>query len=102
MYDGEAIKNIDYDLDVKVYPDGSYQILDENEYAQHAKQMQYPAIIMKKVEDEMQKLLQEIQAGNAPFNITCINNYIHRYFHMISVDAEKEATAPNMNKNDDK
>jgi protein associated with RNAse G/E len=29
IYDGEAIKNIDYDLDVKLYPDGGYQILDE-------------------------------------------------------------------------
>ena len=35
LYDGEAIKNIDYDLDVKLYPDRSYQILDENEYAAH-------------------------------------------------------------------
>ena len=24
LYDGEAVKNIDYDLDVKVFPDGSY------------------------------------------------------------------------------
>ena len=32
LYDGEAIKNIDYDLDIKLYPDLSYQILDENEY----------------------------------------------------------------------
>ena len=29
IYDGEAIKNIDYDLDVKFYPDGSHIILDE-------------------------------------------------------------------------
>ena len=29
IYDGEAIKNIDYDLDVKLYPDRTYQVLDE-------------------------------------------------------------------------
>lgn len=30
LYDGEAIKNIDYDLDVKVMPNGTYHILDED------------------------------------------------------------------------
>ena len=32
LYDGEAIKNIDYDLDVKVAPNGKSIILDEEEY----------------------------------------------------------------------
>ena len=41
LYDGEALKYIDYDLDLKVFPDGNYRILDEEEYKQHAKQMNY-------------------------------------------------------------
>ena len=39
LYDGEAIKNIDYDLDVKLYPNRSYEILDEGEYRDHAAAM---------------------------------------------------------------
>src|SRR5690554_4874846 len=35
LYDGEAVKYIDYDLDVKVYPNFSYKILDRNEYKYH-------------------------------------------------------------------
>ena len=46
LYDGEAIRNIDYDLDVKLYPDGGYSILDENEYQEHARVMKYPTTVM--------------------------------------------------------
>ncbi|MDK7294295.1 DUF402 domain-containing protein, partial [Streptococcus pasteurianus] len=35
VYDGEAIKYIDYDLDIKLFPDGKYFLLDEDEYIQH-------------------------------------------------------------------
>ena len=31
-YDSEALKYIDYDLDIKVYPDMTYTLLDEDEY----------------------------------------------------------------------
>ncbi|RUN24505.1 hypothetical protein AZ891_10595, partial [Staphylococcus epidermidis] len=33
--DEEALKYIDYDLDIKVYPNGKYHLLDEDEYEQH-------------------------------------------------------------------
>ena len=32
--DEEALKYIDYDLDIKVYPNGKYHLLDEDEYEQ--------------------------------------------------------------------
>lgn len=41
LYDGEALKYIDYDLDLKVFPDEGYKILDVEEYKQHAKAMGY-------------------------------------------------------------
>ncbi len=40
--DEEALKYIDYDLDIKVYPNGKYHLLDEDEYEQHMNQMNYP------------------------------------------------------------
>ena len=33
VYDNKSLKYIDYDFDVKVFPDMSYMILDEDEYA---------------------------------------------------------------------
>ena len=82
LFDGEAIKNIDYDLDVKLYPDNSYQILDEGEYAMHAKQMNYPPEVMQIVEHEMQKLIDSMDKGEDPFNQDCIESYYHMYQKM--------------------
>lgn len=44
-YDSEALKYIDYDLDIKVYPDMTYTLLDEDEYEKHSQIMQYPPVI---------------------------------------------------------
>lgn len=41
IYDGEALKYIDYDLDLKVYPDYHYKVLDEAEYQAHRKLYHY-------------------------------------------------------------
>lgn len=90
VYDGEAIKNIDYDLDVKVFPDDSYEILDENEYAMHAEKMHYPKEIREKVEGELQCLLKEIEEHRRPFSFSYINDYLIRYFRMISGQEEEQ------------
>ncbi len=47
VWDGEALKYIDYDLDIKVFPNGQYDILDHDEYERHREQMNYPEIIDK-------------------------------------------------------
>ncbi|MBQ9047688.1 MAG: DUF402 domain-containing protein [Solobacterium sp.] len=79
LYDGEAIKNIDYDLDVKLYPDWSYQILDENEYEMHARIMQYPERIRNVIRDQMDRLLSLMEAEKDPFNDKCIEHYYAQY-----------------------
>ncbi|MBQ1324998.1 MAG: DUF402 domain-containing protein [Solobacterium sp.] len=88
IYDGEALKNIDYDLDVKLYPDWSYQILDGNEYELHAGQMQYPARLMRVVDDQLQRLLKAMEAEEDPFNSTCIEHYYALYR---SMDASRKS-----------
>ncbi|MDY6062933.1 MAG: DUF402 domain-containing protein [Erysipelotrichaceae bacterium] len=85
IYDGEAIKNIDYDLDLKVYPDGSYNILDEYEYQQHAKQMNYPKEIKNIVENELKSLINQAENKVAPFDFQTIDYYLMEYFKMLSV-----------------
>ena len=83
IYDGEAIRNIDYDLDVKVFPDGTYIVLDRNEYEYHANKMEYPDEIRKIVEQEMASLISMIEEKRQPFTFTCIDNYLMKYFGMI-------------------
>lgn len=79
IYDGEALRNIDYDLDVKMYPDRTYQILDGNEYAEHARQYRYSEKIMDIVEAQMDKLLEEMEQEADPFNEECIGRYYRKY-----------------------
>ena len=84
LYDGEAIKNIDYDLDVKVFPNGEYVILDENEYEYHASVMNYPENIKKIISSQMEELLDLIVNKKEPFDFSYINDYIMKYFGLNS------------------
>ena len=84
LYDGEAIKNIDYDLDVKVFPDGEYMILDENEYEYHASVMNYPENVKKIISSQMEELLDLIVNKKEPFDFSYINDYIMKYFGLNS------------------
>ncbi|MBR0461641.1 MAG: DUF402 domain-containing protein [Erysipelotrichaceae bacterium] len=82
LYDGEAIKNIDYDLDVKVFPDETYVVLDQNEYDYHKEKMNYPDSIKEIIDKELKELIGMIERKEDPFNFTYINNYIMKYFEM--------------------
>lgn len=68
FYDGEAIKNIDYDLDIKFFPNGSYQILDEDEFQRHAEKMNYPKQIEKKLRKEIDWLIKTNLKLDIPFS----------------------------------
>ncbi|HLV49676.1 MAG TPA: DUF402 domain-containing protein [Erysipelothrix sp.] len=82
IYDGEAIKNIDYDLDVKVFPDGSYILLDEEEFVDHQVMMSYDESIIDIVRQEQRRLVNVVKAGNYPFNDDVINTYFEKYLSL--------------------
>ena len=46
LYDEEAIKYIDYDLDIKVQTDYSYRVLDWKEYRKHRHMMNSPKLLI--------------------------------------------------------
>ena len=79
IYDEEALKNIDYDLDIKVYPDFKYQILDELEYRKHQSEMQYPLIISEILDYTMKQLIKRIKNRSEPFNQKIVNQYYQQY-----------------------
>ena len=80
LYDKEAVKYIDYDLDVKVFPDGTYRILDENEYKFHLKKMEYPEEIQNIIEEELKTLINKIENGVAPFNLVDVKNDYYKAY----------------------
>lgn len=61
------LKYIDYDLDVKLYPDGVERTLDENEYERHIKSYGYPAELSKIIESSAEKVRAMIASGEPPF-----------------------------------
>ena len=58
LYDGKAVKYIDYDLDYKIFPDGTVMLLDENEYNMNRKKMKYPEELDGILHKHMEKLLE--------------------------------------------
>lgn len=67
LYDGEALKYIDYDLDLKVFPDYKYKILDEEEYETHRRLMGYPSILDKILKEQLQELIEMTMDMSGPF-----------------------------------
>lgn len=82
LYDGEAIKYIDYDLDVKVFPDGSYIVLDEKEYDMHSDRMSYPEDIQQIIKDQIELLINRVKAKEKPFDLSDIHLYYDIYKNM--------------------
>ena len=79
IFDNEAIKNIDYDLDVKLYPNGRRFILDEDEYQFHQKYMNYEDDLKEVIENALSGLLDDIQNKISPFDSSEINELYERY-----------------------
>lgn len=79
IYDGEALKNIDYDLDVKVNPMGKYAILDEDEYEEHGLEMNYSSPLKNAIEKGMDEILDLIENQQSPFDHQEINQIYEQY-----------------------
>ncbi len=83
VYDEEALKNIDYDLDVKINPKWECTILDEDEYIQHAQEMNYSEELKAVIAKEMDKLLRHITLQNSPFDHYEIKVLYQKYLHYL-------------------
>ncbi|MBB5148296.1 MULTISPECIES: nucleoside tri-diphosphate phosphatase [Ureibacillus] len=79
VFDNNAIKYIDYDLDIKVFPDKSYTLLDEDEYEQHKNEMGYPEVIDKILKRNVTKLLSWVKQKKGPFAQDFIEVWTNRY-----------------------
>ncbi len=79
VIDEEALKYIDYDLDIKVFPDRSFMILDEDEYEEHRISMGYPDEIDKILKVHMEHLKQWIRQRKGPFADDFIDYWYERF-----------------------
>ena len=83
-----TIKYIDYDLDLRVFPDGSFRVLDIGEYEYHKNKMNYSNEIDSIVNYELNNLIDTYKEKIGPFN----EGYLQKYYNMymaISIKHEK-------------
>jgi hypothetical protein len=82
LYDEEALKYIDYDLDIKVLPDFSYHLLDQNEYRRHKMQMHYPKELCAILENEFKILENMVNSQSTPFDSEHILTWYQKYLNL--------------------
>ncbi len=79
VIDDEALKYIDYDLDIKVFPDGEKRLLDVDEYELHRKIMNYPSDIDHILKENVKILVEWINEGKGPFSPEYVELWYERY-----------------------
>ena len=79
IIEDKTIKYIDYDLDLRVFPDGGFKILDYNEYNYHKKLMHYPREIQVIIKNELSELIEMKKHNVGPFAKGEIKKYYYIY-----------------------
>ena len=75
IIENHILKYIDYDLDLRVFSNGAFKILDRNEYNFHKKIMNYPDEINYIIKEELSSLIEMKKASVVPFNKETIEYY---------------------------
>jgi len=79
IIEDNIIKYIDYDLDLRVFPDGAFRVLDRNEYKYHKKIMNYPEELDFILKRELTELIEMKKKNIAPFDPQIIQYYYEIY-----------------------
>ena len=86
LIEDKTIKFIDYDLDLRIFPDNTYKILDKAEYEYHKKIMKYPEDLQKILKYKLNELIKRFNYKEFPFDIETIKTYEKRYNFYKSID----------------
>ena len=79
LIEDNIIKYIDYDLDLRVFPDGAFKVLDRNEYKYHSKLMNYPKELDAILKRELTELINMKKTKTPPFTKETIKKYHELY-----------------------
>ena len=86
IIDEHVIKYIDYDLDLRVFPDGGFRILDKNEYNYHKKIMHYSDELDEVVKSELSSLIEMKRNNEGPFDKKLVEEYYEKYKEIIGLE----------------
>ncbi len=75
----DTIKYIDYDLDLRVFPDGSFKVLDRGEYRYHKEIMHYSEQIDHILKFELTNLINLVRKKELSFEPGTVESYYEKY-----------------------
>lgn len=79
IIEDDVIKYIDYDLDLRVFPTGSFKILDKQEYLYHKKKMNYSSDLDIVLRNALSELITNYQNGDKAFDLDINLKYAEEY-----------------------
>ena len=79
IIEDETIKYIDYDLDLRIFPNGSFKILDRQEYKYHKKKMNYSDNLDIAIRSALSELITDYQNGDNMFYLNTNLKYGEEY-----------------------
>lgn len=82
LIENNIIKYIDYDLDLRVFPDEGFRVLDRNEYKYHKRLMHYSNELDQIIEYELQYLISLKKSNKSPFTKEDIAKYYKIYVNL--------------------
>lgn len=77
-----TIKYIDYDLDLRIFPNNEYRILDKMEYKYHKKIMNYSTDLDKVIKNGLEELITEYKKNACYFNKNLNEKYCSQYMEL--------------------
>ncbi len=75
IIEDDTIKYIDYDLDLRIFPNGDYKILDRMEYKYHKKIMNYSKELDIAIKNGLDELIKLYKSNAVMFNSNFNVNY---------------------------
>ena len=83
LVDYRMIKYIDYDLDAKLFTDGSLRILDEKEYLRHKEMYGYSKELDEVLKYSTKEIVKKMERKEFPFNDDKIREYYNKFLKIL-------------------
>lgn len=83
IIEDNVIKYVDYDLDLRVFPDGSFKVLDRGEYKYHKQLMNYSDDIDYILKTELTNLINMVRNKELAFRPNTVEKYCGIYKNIV-------------------
>ena len=83
LVDFNHIKYIDYDLDAKLFPDGTIRVLDEKEYQRHRDLYHYSDDLDAVLKYQTKEIVKLMEERKFPFDDAVIRRYYEKFLKIV-------------------